>query len=105
MTLSQQKANIYRDIAKLKQNEFRAKNSCRCKGFCNINHSRHSWISQKSDKLIELLGETKDSMGDDKNDYSKCPKNVNSEFICKHCDTLLEDVARMRNHIKNQHDP
>ena len=105
MILSQQKASIYRDITELKQREYRNKTSCRCKGFCRINHSRYSWTKQNSDFLMELLRKIENNKENGNNDDPEHPQQKNSEFICQHCDSMFEDVSSLRSHIDNHHDP
>ena len=102
--LGQQKANIFQDIVELKQREFRTKYNCRCKGFCQINHSRYSWVKQKSDSIIELLRKTVDNSKYDNNDFSEHPKERSSDLICLHCNSILKDRPSLRSHINVHHE-
>ena len=96
--------NIFQDIVELKQREFRTKYNCRCKGFCQINHSRYSWVKQKSDSIIELLRKTVDNSKYDNNDFSEHPKERSSDLICLHCNSILKDRPSLRSHINVHHE-
>ena len=50
--LTLQKINIVNSLYKLKQIENKKKESCSCKGFCRILHSRFRWKPSHSDDLF-----------------------------------------------------
>ena len=76
--LSEQRIVLLTKLFKLKDIEIKARQSCRCKGRCSITHSKHNWISSKSDKFLQAMTNLK-QVGEDDNDL----KNTNSEAIYK----------------------
>jgi chromosome segregation ATPase len=55
----EQKLDITSKLSKLKEKEFLEQQACKCRGWCAITHSKHSWKIRKSEhvnKMIRSLG-------------------------------------------------
>jgi hypothetical protein len=53
--ISDQKLNMIQNLSKLKGTEFIEKQTCRCTGWCGINHQKHSWKPIKSRSILKMI--------------------------------------------------
>ena len=53
--ISDQKLQITQKISKLKETEFIEKQTCRCIGWCGINHQKHNWKPIKSEVILTMI--------------------------------------------------
>ena len=51
----EQKLDITNKLSKLKENEFLEKQTCKCRGWCAITHSKHSWKVTKSEHVYKMI--------------------------------------------------
>ena len=54
-TLCQQKLNLTTTLHNLKANELKANRTCRCRGWCGINHFKYSWKKFKSEEILNKM--------------------------------------------------
>ena len=59
MNLNDQKMNLVTEILKIKEKEFAEKQTCSCRGWCGINHQKHSWRKSQSDSILLKLNSIK----------------------------------------------
>ena len=52
---SEQKISLVSKILNLKEKEFDEKQTCRCRGWCAINHQKHSWKISRSKTIFTKL--------------------------------------------------
>ena len=53
-----EKIKLVVKLALLKEKENKEKNSCQCKYFCRIFHSKHNWKKSKSDEILLRMEES-----------------------------------------------
>ena len=57
--ISEQKLHLVNKISELRETEFSESLTCRCQGWCAINHTKHSWKVTKSEsvsKIVQRMG-------------------------------------------------
>ena len=87
--LSDQKLNMTLQIYKLKELEFNEKETCKCIGWCGINHQKHSWKKSISKELYSQFQKlTKVSIGEERQSCNICEVNFrNVSNLKKHMET------------------
>ena len=55
--ISDQKLDLVIKISNLKERESTGKQTCRCRGWCAISHTKHGWSLTKSDKILKMVEE------------------------------------------------
>ena len=53
--ISEQQLDVTLKLFSLKEKEIKEQTTCRCRGFCNINHLKHNWQTSKSSQIISKL--------------------------------------------------
>ena len=51
-TLCQQKLNLTTTLYNLKENELKESRTCRCRGWCGINHQKYGWKISPSEEIL-----------------------------------------------------
>ena len=86
--LSDQKFNLTLKIYKLKEVEFIEKETCKCIGWCGINHQKHSWKKSPSKELYSIFQKlTKVSSADE-------------SHSCNICEIDFTNVIELKKHMK-----
>ena len=55
MKISEQKLYIANKMSSLREIEFSESQTCKCQGWCGINHIKHSWKVTKSERVYEMI--------------------------------------------------
>ena len=50
-----QRSSLTSSLLKLKEKEFKSRQSCSCKGFCKITHLKHNYFKSKADELCDRM--------------------------------------------------
>ena len=102
--VSEQKMKVSISIFDFKKIEGKASQSCRCKGFCRINHTKMNFIKSRSD---ELLFKLKDLYGEEfKTEENVKPADsgcIRKRYPCKQCDKEFTKQGRLKKHLKTEH--
>ena len=53
--ISDQKLDITHKISNLREKEFSESQTCKCQGWCAINHTKHSWQVTKSESVFTMV--------------------------------------------------
>ena len=53
--VSRLKSCLFSDLYSLKEIKIRKQQTCSCKGFCVITHSKHNWVQLSSEKIMKNL--------------------------------------------------
>ena len=83
-----QKINLVNSLYKLRQTEDKKKETCSCKGFCRILHSRFRWKPSQSEYLYQKFEAIHES---------------SSRVKCKICDFQFNDEEIFKTHVKTTH--
>ena len=103
-TIRNQKMTILNDIYKLKQEETKKKEKCKCKGnFCVIDHDRFRWTCSKADRIFNKLT-TSVSVTDSENVHISVKEDNHAEmFLCHDCDKTFLDENTLTSHRETEH--
>ena len=88
---SQLKYRLSLDLFKLKELELKAEESCSCRGFCHITHSKHNWTKSISNGIFIQM-ENLDRVGFSVNMHQ-----------CKTCEQIFTSPNNFIHHMENSH--
>ena len=88
---SKLKHKLYSDLFRIKELEMKGRDSCSCRGFCAITHSKHNWTKSLCD---ELLGKMEKS--------NSAGVSVDMHQ-CKTCEQMFSCPMDFIHHMQNNH--
>jgi hypothetical protein len=53
--ISDQKLDIAHKIYNLREKEFFKSQTCKCRGWCAINHTKHGWKVTRSESVLKMV--------------------------------------------------
>ena len=92
-----QKFKISSEIFSLKEKEISLNKICRCKGFCRINHYKHSWSQSKSTNLFEKM------LNLNVHHVAKLQGAVQKSYTCDSCEEKFVKMVELKKHKKTIH--
>ena len=92
-----QKVEISSGIFRLKEKELNLNKICRCRGFCRINHQKHSWSKSRSTNLFGKM------LNLNANQVTKCQGAVQKSYTCDSCEENFVKMIELRKHKKTTH--
>ena len=79
-------------LLKLKEKEFKSKQTCRCKGFCKITHLKHNYFKSEADELCEKMNKVS-------KDIKEQIQNLGTLSKCLICSLCAQNFPK-KDHIK-----
>ena len=97
--ISCQRSSLISSLLKLKEKDFKSKQTCSCKGFCKITHLKHNYFKSKADELCEKM--QKISIKNEKHLHHLGA--LNKCFKCGFCDENSTKKSHLKKSKKSAH--
>ena len=88
---SEMKHKLYSDLFRIKELKLKGRESCSCRGFCSISHTKHNWNKSICDEILCKMDNLRSA------DVSV------DGHQCETCEEIFPELSDFVKHIENYH--
>ena len=100
--VSRLKSCLFSDLYSLRELEISKQQTCRCRGFCGITHSKHNWVQSSSENIMTKL-KTKFMKKNGSDKVVEAESETKPIHKCESCTKKFSESTDFIIHMQNNH--